>query len=46
MSELRKKNVQLLTKVEEYATEYPEFKIEKKLKKLEPAPQQPVPVKV
>lgn len=36
---MRKKNNQLVTKVEEYEKEYPDFKIEKKLKKLEPAPQ-------
>ncbi len=36
---LRKKNIQLTTKVEEYENEYPDFKIDKKLKKLEPAPQ-------
>ena len=36
---MRKKNIQLTTKVEEYANEYPDFKIDKKLKKAEPAPQ-------
>lgn len=41
---MRKKNNQLGTKVEEYTTEYPEFKIDKKLKKIEPAPQ-PLPAK-
>ena len=44
VAELRKKNNQLGTKVEEYATEYPDFKIDKKLKKAEPAPQ-PLPAK-
>jgi hypothetical protein len=39
LNELRKRNIQLNTKVEEYATEYPDFRIEKKLKKAEPAPQ-------